>query len=1517
MAYTTMLGSQLNYDDLEVERRVKRRRQDEEGIPIKHELDTYPFAGVASPRDLHAAHAAAEIMLHSGHTMASLSANEEDSSSSSNCSVGYSPTTPQMLLNSYLTGVVETTSSTLLNGSRGMAVCSNDDSAALRSHEPHSPVASISSGTTATSDVVKFEDDSGSDVRSSSVYLLGDGVHDPGVSPDSVTLGEYQMSGPSPSSLATCVPVHVGVNNNNNSEGGVGSTRGGCPGRVSRSSNHVSEADGGTTTGKPNMVTRTTAISSHDASAVIGEGQHRDVHYEAAFHEHQLQQQQRVLEDARQYEYHFDASRQRRQSPHTTRHTMNRSNAAVLQPVSHQHPTLGSTIHQRQVTVDPTPASVFTTTGMYVLDDGTSHRHNHGHRDDGRAFYNTDNNISQRHHESHLRDGGDDRWSSPLNSTSVYKSHQATIQHQAEGSHCIARGLGRVDENMNRHRDPREAVLQSDRTAVRDDVAVDEDEVAVRGLQSVINLLGGGAESSPGAALLEALTGASSTGSHHHHHHHNDNHNNTAAGSIKGDHDMTAVSSTQSSVDVSCPLQDLVECMPPHDSSELRSQHMMQSSSPFHGALVTAAAREPRVVDLHSPTSASALCHHVHHHHEHHVVNNHHHHTHGGLNIGSNSATAVMVAEQGGDHHSTTYVSGGAHHDLGSVEDLQGMSAAAAIVAAYHQAARQNRSLPSVAGGGGGGHSPSSASAAAGEFNNDCSAGVQQQHQSNNAHNSSSSSGNNYLHQLHIDNSSGDHIARTPHSIHGLHNGSSLIHDNASLMNNQHNRVDGGGHHHNNGHSTDSRHHHPLSVPNHQHLHSSQQQHTARSAADHLLAAVAYDQQAAGNSSASQSLSGYGLPVHSGLSPLDAPSAHGDGMLLPRPASGMLPLDLSVAGHFLPEHSQSFVNATAGADYPHNLKRGRRKGRENYQLIQKLETLAAEEGFEGEDGVFYKRPDVDDATIGELCDITPLHRSERFSKLIVDFEEGISFPLGEGGRELLRACLNAKGCKGRQLQGASVPMLLQLARDWGLWNVAVRIKVERATGELSPNHEAFVKFKAMQSQLRKYLKREHMITERDDSGKITDIHFEEMKYLTLGKDGREKLRAQLRRMHDKDPQRMDELLERSNFKYSELRNATVPQLLKMAHICGMWDEVVNACRQQEQKRDEKTVRRDFHFVGAAAAAASSVAPPCHTPLHHQHHHHHTLQVMPPHHYSKDTPSLVGLPSSSLRGVSPLLQHGSGSANSTAVVSGSDTNSLVRRVGGGGALSLYRHDALDLHNALELPRATATGAATTGATSSTGLMCKVGGNSNTGIQHSTSPTSTSNNGPSHQQHRGDELNHFYSQHYRLDTGTGNDSGTGGMSAADERHYGLSANTSRPFEDAQQHMLRMGSLDVESPFNHHLPVQSASMDPRAQLVNGVGGNVHTGGRSYMSHNGVGPMNDSSHLISEDDHHAAAQFQLMGIASGDNVHHHHTQDLIEHQNLHQQARTGNDPTEDDEPTPGSRQFYNCSFNSVFAVC
>lgn len=56
------------------------------------------------------------------------------------------------------------------------------------------------------------------------------------------------------------------------------------------------------------------------------------------------------------------------------------------------------------------------------------------------------------------------------------------------------------------------------------------------------------------------------------------------------------------------------------------------------------------------------------------------------------------------------------------------------------------------------------------------------------------------------------------------------------------------------------------------------------------------------------------------------------------------------------------------------------------------------------------------------------------------------------------------------------------------------------------------------------------------------------------------------------PFQQDELLNLHGFKYSELRNATVQQLSRMAFVCNLWDQVVHACRKQEEKRDCRSFR---------------------------------------------------------------------------------------------------------------------------------------------------------------------------------------------------------------------------------------------------------------------------------------------------------------------------------------------------------
>eukprot|EP00917_Polyrhabdina_sp_WS-2016_P008561 GHVP01019177.1.p1 GENE.GHVP01019177.1~~GHVP01019177.1.p1 ORF type:complete len:495 (-),score=76.79 GHVP01019177.1:2165-3649(-) len=225
----------------------------------------------------------------------------------------------------------------------------------------------------------------------------------------------------------------------------------------------------------------------------------------------------------------------------------------------------------------------------------------------------------------------------------------------------------------------------------------------------------------------------------------------------------------------------------------------------------------------------------------------------------------------------------------------------------------------------------------------------------------------------------------------------------------------------------------------------------------------------------------------------------------------------------------------------------------------------------------FGRPTVNQNNIDMLNDISGFETDHKHRKFLVPFENGIIFPLGEGGRELLRACLIFKGCKGGKLQGASVADLLRLANEWALWKVALRIRIERISGELCHTHEAFVKFKSLQSHYRKFFRREHMEAERDTSGKIVRIRFEEPKFLTLGKEGRESLRAQLRRLHDRNSKEMNVILDQNGFKYSELRNATVMQLVKMARVCGLWGEVVAACRRQEEKKENKNSRKRSSF----------------------------------------------------------------------------------------------------------------------------------------------------------------------------------------------------------------------------------------------------------------------------------------------------------------------------------------------------
>lgn len=70
-----------------------------------------------------------------------------------------------------------------------------------------------------------------------------------------------------------------------------------------------------------------------------------------------------------------------------------------------------------------------------------------------------------------------------------------------------------------------------------------------------------------------------------------------------------------------------------------------------------------------------------------------------------------------------------------------------------------------------------------------------------------------------------------------------------------------------------------------------------------------------------------------------------------------------------------------------------------------------------------------------------------------------------------------------------------------------------------------------------------------------DLIYREGMTLKLGGDGRRQLLSSLRDFHDSHDT-MDEALSRSGMKYSDIRNYTLPQLLKIAHMCGLWDYVI-------------------------------------------------------------------------------------------------------------------------------------------------------------------------------------------------------------------------------------------------------------------------------------------------------------------------------------------------------------------------
>ena len=252
----------------------------------------------------------------------------------------------------------------------------------------------------------------------------------------------------------------------------------------------------------------------------------------------------------------------------------------------------------------------------------------------------------------------------------------------------------------------------------------------------------------------------------------------------------------------------------------------------------------------------------------------------------------------------------------------------------------------------------------------------------------------------------------------------------------------------------------------------------------------------------------------------------------------------------------------------------------------------SEEEEEEGDALTYERPNVTLTQCEELNNLDNLYDYPKARPLIElllkEYPHTSGCPLGEGGREMLRACLMLKGCKGKLMAGANRAALMLFAQEKGLQMLAIRLRVERQMGAgVSPLHRKFIKFKSMQTKIRKLTKKQQMKAVMDQNGRL-DVTFDDMKHLTIGKHGRDRIRRLIRKQHSNNPQNLQGALSRHGFDYQDLRNATVSQLLKMAHVCGLWHVVVEEVNSaRDRKGDPRRLLLDGplpHMRGADLSA---------------------------------------------------------------------------------------------------------------------------------------------------------------------------------------------------------------------------------------------------------------------------------------------------------------------------------------------
>uniref|UniRef100_A0A0G4H9Y6 Uncharacterized protein n=1 Tax=Chromera velia CCMP2878 TaxID=1169474 RepID=A0A0G4H9Y6_9ALVE len=237
-------------------------------------------------------------------------------------------------------------------------------------------------------------------------------------------------------------------------------------------------------------------------------------------------------------------------------------------------------------------------------------------------------------------------------------------------------------------------------------------------------------------------------------------------------------------------------------------------------------------------------------------------------------------------------------------------------------------------------------------------------------------------------------------------------------------------------------------------------------------------------------------------------------------------------------------------------------------------------------------PEVEDSleSLNSLDDV-PQHLREKLPA----YKERISFSLGEGGRELLRKAIKMTGYKGHTVHSTSLQQLLKVAAESGVWKCALRLHLEhRKEIPMSASHMAFRTYKARLSLARREKKRKgdkKMAVVRSADGLRATIPFYEGIALQMGCEGRRALLRRLREQSGLLGDRLEAHLKVHGLSIKETRDATLPQIFRLAYYSGCWEYAVQLfLKHQKDKKisrlsamEEKQGPVPVETVGAFAS----------------------------------------------------------------------------------------------------------------------------------------------------------------------------------------------------------------------------------------------------------------------------------------------------------------------------------------------